>query len=299
MNKRMFLKAGAGLALAAGLTAAVTASAEIRVAASTTNMAMLASEVGGDHVEVSTLAPPDRDAHYLEARPSMIAAIRNADLVMSVGAELEAGWIPAAINAANNPSVQPGRTGYFEAAAQVNLIGQEEADRGRGDVHPRGNPHVYMDPVRMGQIAGALAERLADIDATHEETFRENARAFQDQVEARLDDWQDAAADAPGAVLYHEDGDYLMERLDVRIHGFLEPVPGVPPTGRHLRELVRKLGGRDGVVIHLSFQPGDGAQFLSRELGWNVYALENNVPLDGNASDYFALIDTWVDAVAD
>lgn len=275
------------------------AHADVRVAASSSNMAMLVETIGGPHVEVTTMAPPDRDLHYLEARPSMMAAIRNADLVVSVGAELEEGWLPAAINGANNPEVQPGRSGYFEAAAQVELIGQlDAADRAGGDVHPKGNPHVYLDPVRMAEVGRALAQRLAALEPAHEETFRENARAFSEAVDSRMEQWTAAVEGAPGAVLYHEDANYLLERFDVPIHGFLEPLPGVPPTGRHLRELVRDLRDAEGVILHMSFQPADGARFLARELGWEVHTMENGVPVGGDAEEYFALIDRWIEVLA-
>ncbi|MBK1736088.1 zinc ABC transporter substrate-binding protein [Halorhodospira abdelmalekii] len=286
--------------LAAAVTIAPAAFADpIRVAASTSNMAMLTQEIGGEHVDVTTMAPPDRDAHYLEARPSMMAALRRAELLVSVGAELEEGWIPAALRGANNPAVMPGRSGYFEAAAQVELIGKtHHADRGRGDVHPMGNPHVYLDPMRMAEVGHALAHRLSEFRPQHRETFRANAQAFADAVEERMPKWQERVADAPGVLLFHENIDYLMERLDVPIHGFLEPLPGVPPTGRHLRSLVRDLQGERGVTIFADFEPSRGAEFIKRELGWEYFSLPTHVPIGGTAEDYFEVIDALVEAAA-
>ncbi|QIT56209.1 zinc ABC transporter substrate-binding protein [Aquisalimonas sp. 2447] len=283
--------------LGAALVVAPTAQA-LNIATTTSNMGMLAKHVGGEHVEVTTMAPPDRDVHYLEARPSMMAAIRRADLVVSVGAELEEGWLPAAINGANNPGVRAGRSGYFEAAAQVELIGGGgAADRSRGDVHPAGNPHVYLDPIRMGEVAKALAGRMAQMDSANADTFQDNAEDFMARAEEHVADLQERVDGAPGVVLYHEDANYLLERLNVPDLGYLEPVPGVPPTGSHLRSLIRDLEGQEGVIIRYPYQREDHVQFVAEQLGWEYFTLMNGVDVDGDADDYFALLDEWVEVI--
>lgn len=278
----------------------LAATAEVRVAATVPNVGLLARVVGGDAVEVTVMAPPDRDPHYLEARPNMMAALRNADLLVAVGADLEIGWLPAALRGAGNRDVQTGTRGYFEAAAQVERIETDvAADRSGGDVHPMGNPHVYMDPVRMADIAEALAERLGRLDPDNAEQFRANAERFAEGVDERMAEWQSRAADAPGAVLYHKDINYLMKRLEVPILGYLEPLPGVPPTASHLRELVSDLEGREGITLLTDFQSGQGADFLERELGWSTRQMPNQVAMDADQmSDYFDMIDSWVGAIA-
>jgi len=282
------------------MLAAVAASAEVRVAATVPNMGLLARAVGGDAVEVTVMAPPDRDAHYLEARPSMMAALRRADLLVAVGAELEVGWLPAALQGANNPRVQVGRSGYFEGAAHVDLIETGvAADRAGGDVHPMGNPHFYMDPERMSEVAYALADRLGSLDEDNADYFMDNAERFADEVDARMEGWREKAKDAAGVVMYHKDANYLMRLLDVSILGYLEPLPGIPPTASHLRELVRNLEGRQGIALYTTFQPSRGADFLERELEWPSRQLPNQVAAD--ASDmtaYFDMIDAWVEAIA-
>lgn len=277
---------------------AVTAQASLQVVATTSAMGMLTQTVGGDAVTVRVLAPPDRDAHYLQARPSMMAALRSADLVVAVGADLEVGWLPAAIQGAANPTLNPGRAGYFEAAAQVALIDVGgPADRSLGDVHPAGNPHVNMDPVRMAEVAHALAERLSLLVPEDAARFRANAEAFADKVEARLPAWQARVAGAPGVVFYHKDADYLALRLGMPVLGYVEPVPGVPPTARHLRDLVRDLTGRDGVVIRAVHHPERGPRFVAEQLDWPLHALPLDPPLGADAGAYLALIDQWVEAM--
>ena len=272
---------------------------QLNVVATTTNMAMLAKTVGGEHVEVTTLAPPDRDAHYLDVRPNMMAALRRADIVVSVGAELEIGWLPPAIEGAGNRDIYPERQGYFEAANQVDLIEpQDAADRAMGDVHPRGNPHIYMDPPRMARAGLALAEALADLDEANAESFRRNARDFRGRVDEKVPEWRGKVEGSPGMLLYHEDANYLAELLGVTIHGYLEPVPGVPPTGRHLRDLRDRLVDKEGVLIRTPWQPERAATFVREQLGWPVVVLPTNVKLGGDADDYLALIDEWVQAFA-
>jgi zinc/manganese transport system substrate-binding protein len=285
---------GTLLALAGGL-----ANAQLNVVATTSNMGLLSRTVGGDQVRVTVLVPPDRDAHYLEARPTMMAALRRADLLVAVGAELEVGWLPAALRGANNPVVLPGRIGYFEGAAQIELIETDvQADRAAGDVHPEGNPHFYTDPVRLAEVGVALARRLGEIDPANAERYVANAERFSAAVVQRLPAWLTRARDAPGVVAYHRDVNYLFERLGVTMLGYVEPLPGIPPTASHLADLIRQLDGQRGLIAHLPFQPARGPEFLARELGWRVVRLPSNVGLDARADDYFALIDQWVDAIA-
>ncbi|MFN3714728.1 MAG: metal ABC transporter substrate-binding protein [Alcanivoracaceae bacterium] len=275
------------------------AQARLNVVATVSNMAMLASTVGGDQVQVTTLAPPDRDAHHLEVRPAMMVALRQADLVVAVGAELEIGWLPPAIQGAKNPRINPGQPAHFEAAVHVTLIDPvPDANRSMGDVHADGNPHVYLDPVRMTVIAHALADSLAALRPEFSDHFHQRAEAFAKQVEDRLPAWRHTTTAAPGVLLFHADANYLARLFSVPVHGYLEPVPGIPPSGRHLANLTRALRGQQGVLIMPMYQPRRNARLVESELGWPVYQLPTQVPLNGSADDYLALIDRWADAMA-
>jgi zinc/manganese transport system substrate-binding protein len=248
---------------------------------------------------LTVLAGPEQDLHMLQAKPSMIRALRGADLVVAVGAELEVGWLPAASSSAANPDILPGREGYFEAAAQVPLLDVGgAADRAMGDVHPAGNPHVDLDPVRMAQVAEALGGRMALLDPAKATTYRRNAARFADAVERRVPDWQARLADAPGVVLHHRDAIYLLDRFGVPLLGTIEAVPGVPPSGRHLRELTAKLRGQDGVIIHAPYQSPKAPQKLGRDLGWPVVRLPLEPPLAADGEGYLRHMDRWVDAIA-
>ncbi len=271
----------------------------MNVVATTSNMGMLVRTVGGSNVSVAVLAPPDRDPHFLQAKPTMMVALRNADLLVSVGAELEVGWLPAALQGASNGKLLPGQPGYFEAAAQVSLIEKSaDTDRSRGDVHPMGNPHLFLDPVRMADVARALAGRLGKLDPPHAEAYRANAEAFAKTAGDRVPKWKELAGGAPGVILYHKDANYLLGLLGVPILGYVEPLPGIPPTAQHLSDLVGQLFGRKGVVLFTDYQSAQGPDFLASKLGWKAVRLPVEVGEKGDANAYFAMIARWVEAIA-
>ncbi|MBK1644634.1 zinc ABC transporter substrate-binding protein [Thiocapsa imhoffii] len=281
------------------LTAWGSFAAPLEVVATSPSMGALARSIGADRTRVTVLASPDRDLHMLQAKPTMIRALRDADLVVAIGAELEIGWLPMAIGSAANPRVLPGQPGYFEAAAQVDLLDVgAPADRAQGDVHPVGNPHVNMDPERMVQIAQALAAQLARLDPAGADTYQANAEHFALAVAQRMPIWQEQLAGAPGAVLYHRDAVYLLDRFNVPLLGTLEEIPGVPPTARHVKALQDQLQGRSGIIIYAPYQSVQAPNRLARELGWEAVSLTLEPPMNAAGSDYLDHIDRWVLALS-
>jgi zinc/manganese transport system substrate-binding protein len=294
----MFRTAAALARLLAFLLIAAAPARAVDVVATTSSMGMLARTVGGKTIDVTVLAPPDRDAHSLLARPSMMLALRRADLLIAVGADLEVGWLPAALRGASNPRILPGQQGYFEGAAQLVLLETGQlADRARGDIHPTGNPHFYMDPERMATLATALADRLAQLDPANRSGYTDRAKAFVAAVAARSPEWKRAAQGAPGVVLYHRDVNYLAAFLNVPVLGYIEPVPGIPPTASHLRDLVQRLSGSRGVILYSSFQSSEGPEFLARNLGWHRVQMQLEVSLGADGEAYLKHIDAWVTAL--
>jgi zinc/manganese transport system substrate-binding protein len=295
MNMRI---AGSHIALALLLPG--LAQAAIDVVATSTSTAALVREIAGEHARVTVLAPPDRDLHYLQVRPSMMRDLRGADLVTAIGSDLEVGWLPVAIQQAANPRIRPGQPGYFEAAAQVPLLDAGRvADRAQGDVHPTGNPHLNMDPLRMAQVGVALGERLAQLDPTNAAGYRARAAAFSQKTEQRLPLWRERTAGHPGAVVYHTDVSYLLDRFDVPMLGTLEPVPGVPPSAGHIRSLTERLKGRKGILLYTSYQPEAAPKALAQALGWPTARLPLEPPLDADGEAYLEHIGRWVDALAE
>jgi len=243
----------------------IPAQAALQIAATAPNLGMLASEIGGEHVSVAVLAPPDRDLHYLEARPSMMARLRNAELLGFRGGGPGGGLVTGGYPQLRQWNHSQGQPGHFSGAQHTELLQTDQAaDRSRGDVHPQGNPHFYMDPVRMAEVGQALAARLGKLDPDNASDYERRADAFEDAVEERLSQWQSRAEGRDGVVLYHKDVDYLMARLDVPVLGYLEPLPGVDPTAKHLTALVDSLSNREGALSCTRFSNRPG-----QPVSWN------------------------------
>ncbi|MBB1125638.1 metal ABC transporter substrate-binding protein [Thiospirillum jenense] len=274
--------------------------APLNIVATSPSMAALVRTVAGERAALTVLAAPNQDLHQLQVKPSMIRALRSADLVVAIGAELEVGWLPPASASAANPAILPGRVGYFEAAAQVELLDSGgAADRALGDVHPVGNPHVDLDPVRMATIAHALAARLAQLDPSAAAQYRRAADDFAAAVAQRVTTWRSQLAAAPGVVLYHRDAIYLLERFGVPLLGTIEAIPGVPPSAGHLRELVTQLRGHSGgVVIYAPYQAPQAPTKLAQDVGWRVACLPLEPPQDADGAGYLAHLERWVAAIA-
>jgi zinc/manganese transport system substrate-binding protein len=281
------------------LALASTPAVALEVVATSPSMGALVEAVAGSRARLTVLAGQNRDLHKLQAKPTMMRALRGADLVVAIGAELEVGWLPVAIRGAANAKILPGTNGYFEAAAQVPLLDVGgAANRAMGDVHPVGNPHVNMDPVRMATIARALAERLALIDPSGASQYRRGADAFAKKVDQRVQRWHSQLSAAPGVVLYHRDAIYLLDRFGVPLLGTIEPIPGVPPTGRQISTLTSELKGRNGIIIHNPYQSPKAPKSLANSLGWRVVELPMEPPKGSNGDDYLAHIDRWVATIA-
>ncbi|WP_018876878.1 metal ABC transporter substrate-binding protein [Thioalkalivibrio sp. ALE31] len=284
----------AALTLTALVLAPAQAAAGLNVVATTSSLGALAREIGGDQAEVRVLAPPDRDAHYLDARPSFMAALRRADMLLELGAGLEEGWLPAAQRGASNRAINSGQPGHFRAADMIELRRSITMDGpNMGHVHEEGNPHFNADPRRMAELALALGQRMGELRPDHADSFMERAERTADRLRTHAETLAEQVVPEQRIVVYHEDLDYLEEWLPVEIVGYLEPAPGIPPTARHLRSLVDDLEGTEGTVLYAEFQPPRGAEFLERNLGWPSHAVPLDPPADSSLDGYLDLMTTW------
>lgn len=224
--------------------AAMPAAAALNIFACTPEWGSLAAELGGDKANVYTATTALQDPHRIEARPSLIARARSADLVVCTGAELEIGWLPLVQTQSGNPRIQIGRPGYFEAANHVPLLDKPaRIDRSMGDVHPAGNPHIHLDPRNIAKIAVALGQRMAKLDPAEAAYYGGRARSFLERWRDAIVRWEKDAAPLKGIplVVYHKNLTYMMHWLGMREVGDLEPKPGLPPTTAHLSELLVSL----------------------------------------------------------
>jgi zinc/manganese transport system substrate-binding protein len=274
---------------------APAAQAAFKVFACEPEWAALAQELGGDRITAFSATTAKQDPHHIEARPSLIARVRNADLVACTGAELEAGWLPVLLRSAGNARVQPGQPGYFEAAAVVTLLNiPAQVDRSMGDIHAAGNPHLHLDPRRIAAIAQRLAERLTALDPANAAHYRARHADFERRWQAAIREWTNRAAPLKGmrVVSHHRNTVYLRDWLDLTDAGALEPKPGIPPTAAHLAALKEALA-RDParVVVRMPFEDDRPSAWLARETGTRAVVLPYTVGGTPAAKDLFALFD--------
>jgi zinc/manganese transport system substrate-binding protein len=283
------------LALCATLLLPRPALAALNVFACEPEWAALAGEIGGDHVSASSATTARQDAHHIEARPSLIARMRRADLVICSGSQLEIGWLPLLLAQSGNPRVQPGTAGYLEASQLVaRLEIPKVVDRAMGDVHPDGNPHVHLDPRNIAKIASVLTERLAALDRANADDYRGRAADFAKRWQGAIERWEreGGALKAVPVVVYHRDFSYFIHWLGMREVGSLEPKPGVPPTPAHLAELVDRMK-RDParLIVYSPYNNPRAAEFLSERAGIPAAMMPFTVGGTQEAKDLFGLFD--------
>jgi zinc/manganese transport system substrate-binding protein len=282
------------LALAV-LTAAHPVLAELNVLACEPEWGALARELGGDKATVYVATTALQDPHHIEARPSLIARARRADLVACTGADLEVGWLPLLQTQSGNPKIQTGQPGYFEAAGYVAMLEvPKRVDRAQGDVHPGGNPHIQLSPYNIEKVAVALGERMAQIDSAEASYYRSRTTAFVDRWRQAISRWEKHGAPLKGMpiVVHHKSFSYLNDWLGLREIGELEPKPGLPPTTAHLSELLSRLRKEPvKAVLLTAYQDPQAAEWLSARTKIPVVTLPFTVGGSDRATDLFTLYD--------
>ena len=292
MKHRFLLSTGAALLLALGMPAAQAA---MKVLACEPEWGALVTELAGDKASVYVATTGLQDPHHIQARPSLVAAARGAALLVCTGAELEVGWLPLLIRQSGNNAIQPGKPGYFEAAAVVpKLEVPARLDRAEGDVHPAGNPHIQTDPRNIARVADALARRLAELDAANAATYEARAADFRSRWQAAITRWERAAAPLRGTaiVVQHKAFPYLEQWLGLQEVAALEPKPGIEPTSAHLSEVLAGLTARPAkMILRAAYNDGRGADWLAERTRLPVVVLPFTVGGDERARDLFTLFD--------
>jgi len=277
---------------------ALPATAALNVFACEPEWGALAQELGGDKVSVYTATTALQDAHRIEARPSLIARIRLADLLVCSGSELEIGWMPLLLTQSGNSKVQLGNPGYFEASQFVmRLEIPKVIDRALGDIHPSGNPHVHTDPRNIARVAQALEERLAQLDPANADSYRSRGKSFLGRWHAAIARWEQQAAPLKGVpiVVYHKDFSYFISWTGMREAGSLEPKPGIPPTPSHLAELVDRMKNQPAkLIVYSPYNSPQAAEFLSERTQIPSVMLPFTVGGTDKAKDLFGLFDDTI-----
>ena len=277
---------------------AAPAMALLNVFATVPEWGALAEELGGDRIKVYTATNALQDPHHVEAKPSLIARARSADLVVATGAELEVGWLPLVLQQAGNPKVQPGKPGYFEATQFVTMMEKPaRLDRAEGDVHPGGNPHIQTDPRNIGKVAAALSARLAELDAPNAAQYQARYKAFAERWNAAIADWERQAEPLKGApiLVQHKAFTYLEAWLGLKQIASLEPKPGVEPTTSHLSEVLATLQRQPvKMVIRAAYQGDRASQWIAERAKINAVVLPFTVGGDEAAKDLYSLFDDTI-----
>lgn len=258
--------------------------------------AALSEEIGGGRVKVFSAVTGRQDVHVVQARPSLIARFRQADLVICTGADLEAGWLPVLLRQGGNPAVRPGEPGFLEAALHVPLIEKPASlDRAQGELHSMGNPHIQLDPRNIGRVAAVLTQTLAELDPGGAAEYEARGKDFQARWGAAVAAWEKRADPLRGTAIItqHRSWSYLVAWLGLEEVTNLEPKPGIEPSTSHLASLlaVAEYKGVD-VIVRSAYQSPRASEWLSRKTGIPAIVLPHTVGSVDGADDLFAVFET-------
>ena len=274
------------------------AHAKIRAFACEPEWAALLEDLGGKKISVYQATSPKQDPHYVEARPSLVARMRRADVVVCSGSDLEVGWLPLLLRSAANPKVLPGKPGYFMASEFVTRLDVPvRVDRSMGDVHPNGNPHVHLDPRNLAIIAHALVQRLAEIDRDNAKFYVERNSAFQAKLSESIRRWEEEASGLKGLrmVTYHRDSIYLANWLGLVMSMTIESKPGIPPSAGHLADLLAELKAEPAdLITRMAYNEPKAPEWLSDRTGIPLAELPYTVGGTKQVKDLFTMFDDTI-----
>ncbi len=280
-----------------------SAQAALNVFACEPEWGALAQELGGDKVSVYVATQALQDVHHVQARPSLLAKMRSANLVVCTGAELEIGWLPVLLQQAGNPAIQPGKPAYFEASNYVQRLEiPQRLDRAEGDIHPLGNPHIQTDPHNIAKVGDALAQRLAEIDPANAAMYQARHKDFAQRWQDAIKRWETQAAPLKGVaiVVQHKGFPYIENWLGLHEVAELEPKPGVEPTSTHLAKVLAQLQQQPAkMIIRAAYNDERASQWLAERAKIPVVVLPYTVGGSERAKDLFGLFDDSVQRLLD
>ena len=280
------------------LFASLPVSAALNVFACEPEWASLVQELGRDKVKVFAATTAQQDPHRIQARPSLIAKMRNTDLVVCTGAELETGWLPVLLRRAANPKVQPGQPGYFEAAQHVTLLDKpERIDRAEGDIHAAGDPHIHLNPHNISRVAKALIDTLASVDPENAVDYQRNGDDFLNRWQQAIVRWEKQATPLRdrGFVASHKSWTYLVDWLGMKEVTRLEPKPGVPPSTAYLTQVLATVQQQPvWAVLITPYQNPQASEWLHARTSIPVVALPYTIGGDTNVTNLFGLFDSTI-----
>jgi zinc/manganese transport system substrate-binding protein len=288
------------LTLASLAVAAVTAApavAQLKVVTSTTDLYDIAKAVGGNRITATHIGEGYQDPHFIEAKPSFVLQLRNADVWAFVGLDLEIGWMPVLLDGARNPNIKQGAPGYLDVSRAIPLLDvpSGNVDRSQGDVHPLGNPHYWLDPENGRRIARLFKAKFTELDPAGAAVYDANEKNFEARLNTVERTWTDELAKIKGqpVVAWHTSWRYFAEYTKMNIVGFMEPKPGVPPSPAHLAGLIQTMKRTGAKVIVMEpFYDRRTADFVAAHTGAKVLILPPSVGgVKGVGGDYISVMD--------
>lgn len=289
--------------LAFFINASIAVADSLRVVTTTSTFADLVKQIGGDRVDVVSIAKPRFNPHFIEPKPTDVLKVKRADLFVHSGLDLEAWRVPL-VNAAGNVDVRPGGKRELELSKGIRLLNVPTSapSRADGDIHLFGNPHYWLDPRNAKTMARTVSAKLSEVDPAGRESYEGNLVQFEQTIERKHSEWQSLLSPFKGKELlgYHDEWVYLMEFAGLKMNSFLEPKPGISPTPRHLEELVALIKST-GVkaIVQASFYPTDAAESLRAQTGIKVLELCQNVAEKDQCGGYVAMVDYDLKAIVE
>lgn len=277
-------------------TNTLAAGGKVNVITTTQDLASLATEVGGDRINVMAIARGYQDPHFVEAKPSFLLNLRKADLLVMVGLQLELGWLPPLITQSGNPKIQPAAPGYFDASqfAEILEIPTAQVSRAMGDVHPQGNPHYWLDPKNGMRVASGLAQKFSQLSPGDAAYFQQRLEDFRKRLTAAEQRWDEAMKPYRGrkVITYHQSWPNFVKRFGLQVVEYVEPRPGIPPSPSHVVALI-SLMKRQNIKLILVEPYFDlkTPQSVARETGGQVVVLMPSVGGNPESGDYIKLFD--------
>jgi len=280
---------------------ASVAHAKLNVVATTSDLGAIAREIGKDKVEVTSLAKPTEDPHFVDAKPSFIVKLNKADLLIEGGLQLEIGWLPNLVVGARNQKILAGEKGYLVASAEVPIIEvPTTADRAMGDVHPMGNPHFMLDPLNGKIVAMHICDRLCLIDVVNCNYYKDNLKDFTKRLDQKLSEWKKALEPFRGTkiVTYHKTFPYFANRFNLNVVGALEPKPGIPPSPTHINSLIPMMKN-EGVKLILiePFRERKTPEFAASQTGAKIVVFPIMAGSQKETGDYLSLFDYTINQI--
>lgn len=274
---------------------------KLQVVTTLPDLAYLATEIGGDHVEAFSIATGFQNPHFVDPKPSYILKLTRADMFITIGLDLEIGWVPPLLTSSRNPTIQPGGDGYVDASTNVPLLEiPSSVSREEGDIHVFGNPHYWLDPERVLIIAENISNALKRLAPSNTSEFDSNLSEFRSRMESKMVEWRERMAPYRGAhiIAYHNQWPYFEEAFGLDIADFLEPKPGIPPTPSQLALIIRHMQADDlKVLIIAPYFKADAAEMVVGRVNGVVVPLASSVGAFDGIDSIFDLFDYNVDVM--